>query len=148
MSTRFSLRSTTAALIMGSAMAFGAAAASAADAPQTDDTSFDLAQSSNDDSMENNMQEGGSVDDYSDQELQNYVLAMQDVSEIGQEKEPEIANAESEEEAQEIWQDAQEEMASAVEERGLTVEKYNEITQAAQTDPELAEKLNSMVESQ
>lgn len=144
MSTRFSLRSTTAALIMGSAMAFGAAAASAADAPQTDDTSFNLAQSNTND----NMQEGGSVDDYSDQELQNYVLAMQDVSEIGQEKEPEIANAESEEEAQEIWQNAQEEMASAVEERGLTVEKYNEITQAAQTDPELASKLNSMVESQ
>lgn len=144
MSTRFSLRSTTTALIMGSAMAFSAAAASAADAPQTDDASFELAQSNTND----NMQEGGSVDDYSDQELQNYVLAMQDVSEIGQEKEPEIANAESEEEAQEIWQDAQEEMAAAVEERGLTVEKYNEITQAAQTDPELASKLNSMVESQ
>ncbi|MGM0561511.1 MAG: DUF4168 domain-containing protein [Pseudomonadota bacterium] len=147
MSTRLSLRSTTAALVMSGAMVLGATAASAADTSQTDKASFDLAQSS-DDSMQNNMQEGGSVDDYSDEQLQNYVLAMQDVSAIGQEKEPEIANAESEDEAQQIWQEAQEEMASAVEDRGLTVEEYNEITQAAQSDPELASKLNSMVESQ
>lgn len=147
MSTRLSLRSTTAALVMSGAMVIGATAAGAADTNQTDKASFDLAQSS-DDSMQNNMQEGGSVDDYSDEQLQNYVLAMQDVSAIGQEKEPEIANAESEDEAQEIWQEAQEEMASAVEDRGLTVEEYNEITQAAQSDPELASKLNSMVESQ
>lgn len=146
MSTRFSLRSTTAALVMSGAMVFGATAAGAADTSQTDQTSFDLAQSS-DDSM-NNEAQGGSVDDYSDEELQNYVLAMQDVSAIGQEKEPEIANAEGEDEAQKIWQEAQEEMAAAVEDRGLTVQEYNEITQAAQSDPELASKLNSMVESQ
>ncbi|HLS67790.1 MAG TPA: DUF4168 domain-containing protein [Kiloniellales bacterium] len=85
---------------------------------------------------------------YDQQTLQTYAAAMTEVVEIGERKQPEIAEAENEEQAEEVWVEMQEEMVTAVESQGMTVEQYNEITQQAQMDPDLAAEINALVQSQ
>ncbi len=84
---------------------------------------------------------------YDQQTLETYAAAMMEVVEIGERKQPEIAEAETEERAEEVWVEMQEEMVSAVERQGMTVEQYNEITQQAQMDPDLAAEINAIVQS-
>ena len=71
-----------------------------------------------------------------------------EVVEIGERKQPEISEAANEEQAEEIWVEMQEEMVTAVEAKGMTVEEYNEITQQAQMDPDLAAQINEIVRSE
>lgn len=85
--------------------------------------------------------------EYDDQTLQTYAAAMTEVVEIGERMQPSIAEAESEEEAEEIWVEMQEEMVSAVEQQGMSVDEYNQITQQAQMDPDLAAEINEMVQN-
>lgn len=85
--------------------------------------------------------------EYDNQTLQTYAAAMTDVVEIGERMQPSIAEAESEEEAEEIWVEMQEEMVSAVEAQGMSVDEYNQITQQAQMDPDLAAEINEMVQN-
>ncbi|MDF2094617.1 DUF4168 domain-containing protein [Aquibaculum arenosum] len=85
--------------------------------------------------------------DYDTQTLQTYAAAMTEVVEIGERMQPSIAEAESEEEAEEIWVEMQEEMVSAVEQQGMSVDEYNQITQQAQMDPDLAAEINEMVQN-
>ena len=85
---------------------------------------------------------------YDEQTLQTYAMAMTEVVEIGERKQPEISEAANEEQAEEIWVEMQEEMVTAVEAQGMTVEQYNEITQQAQMDPDLAAQINEMVRSE
>jgi len=85
---------------------------------------------------------------YDQQTLETYAAAMTDVVEIGERKQPEISEAANEEEAEEIWVEMQEEMVGAVEAKGMTVEEYNEITQQAQMDPDLAAQINEIVRSE
>ena len=85
---------------------------------------------------------------YDEQTLQTYAMAMTEVVEIGERKQPEISEAANEEQAEEIWVEMQEEMVTAVEAQGMTVEEYNEITQQAQMDPDLAAQINEIVRSE
>ncbi|WP_366555645.1 DUF4168 domain-containing protein [Aquibaculum sediminis] len=85
--------------------------------------------------------------DYDTQTLQTYAAAMTEVVQIGERMQPSIAEAESEEEAEEIWVEMQEEMVTAVEQQGMSVDEYNQITQQAQMDPDLAAEINEMVQS-
>jgi hypothetical protein len=45
-----------------------------------------------------------------------------------------------------IQEEAQQRMQAAVEESGLTVEEYNQIAQAAQTDPEIDQALQRLIQ--
>ena len=85
---------------------------------------------------------------YDEQTLQTYAAAMTEVVEIGERKQPEISEAADEEQAEEVWVEMQEEMVTAVEAQGMTVEEYNEITQQAQMDPDLAAQINEMVRAE
>jgi len=46
-----------------------------------------------------------------------------------------------------IQETAQEQMQAAVEEAGLTIEEYNAIAQAAQTDPEIDQALKELIQN-
>lgn len=83
-----------------------------------------------------------------EEELQSYAAAALEVQSLIEEWQPQIEAAESPEQASEIGQQAQSEMVMAVEAEGLSVEEYNQITQLAQTDPELQSRIMSYIESQ
>jgi len=85
--------------------------------------------------------------DYDRQTLETYASAMVEVVEIGERMQPTIAEAETEEQAEQIWVEMQEEMVGAVEAQGMSVDEYNQITQQAQMDPELASEINEIVQN-
>ncbi|MGM0586181.1 MAG: DUF4168 domain-containing protein [Pseudomonadota bacterium] len=79
--------------------------------------------------------------DFSDSDLRSFALAMLDVRDIVEGVQPKLAEAEGEAAKQELRKSATEDMVSAVQERGLSVETYNAIAETARQDPELAEKI-------
>lgn len=85
--------------------------------------------------------------DYDRQTLETYANAMVEVVQIGERMQPAIAEAATEEQAEEVWVEMQSEMVQAVEAQGMTVDEYNQITQQAQMDPELAAEINEIVQN-
>lgn len=82
--------------------------------------------------------------DVSDDQLQTYAEAEQKVQEIRDDFQEQMPTAESPEEAQTLQQEAQQEMVSAVEDAGLTVEEYNQIASQMQANPELRQRMESL----
>jgi hypothetical protein len=80
---------------------------------------------------------------FSDAELQTFAEAAKEVQQINQEYQPQMQQAQTPEEQQSIRDEATEKMVEAIEQKGLSVEQYNQIASAAQSDPETAEKINS-----
>ncbi|WP_119458427.1 DUF4168 domain-containing protein [Rhodospirillaceae bacterium SYSU D60014] len=78
---------------------------------------------------------------YSQQDLESFVAATEKVNEIGQKWSSQIEGAEDETTAMQLRSQANAEMAAAVQEEGLTPERYREIYQAAMADPELNNRL-------
>jgi hypothetical protein len=83
--------------------------------------------------------------DFSDEQLKAFAMAMLDVRDIVQEAEPKLAAAEGAEAKNEIRKSATEEMMQAVKDSGLSVDAYNAIAQTAGQDPELAKKISGYV---
>ncbi len=81
-------------------------------------------------------QEQPSVD-VGEQELDQFAEAFLAVQEIQTEISEELQAATDESEAQDLQRQAQEEMVSAVEDSGLSVEEYNQIAQLMNSDPEV-----------
>lgn len=81
-----------------------------------------------------------------EQKLQSFALAFLEVSEVTQEYQPQIAAAGSVEAQQKLQQEAGQKMVDAVNStNGISVEEYNMIIQAAQADPELAQRINGEI---
>ena len=78
---------------------------------------------------------------YSDAELRSFAEAAMDVKHIKEVYIPQIVAASSEEEQQQLEEAATKEMTKAVEDRGLKVDRYQEILAAALTQPELAHRV-------
>lgn len=76
---------------------------------------------------------------------EKFLEAYADIIEIQNEYVGRLQNAESEDEAMELQQQAQEEMQTAVTENDLTVEEYNQVIQVASSDPELMAELEEAV---
>jgi len=90
-------------------------------------------------------QQGGQArQPVSDQQLQQFVTAMENVREVQQEYSQAIQETGNMEEAQTLRADAQEEMRGAVEDTGLSVADYNMISQRLQSDPNLAQRLEGL----
>lgn len=77
--------------------------------------------------------------------LQSYVDASVKLQDIGQDWEGRMAEAGTPEEMTDLQAQAEEEMVAAVEAEGLSAEQYNEITRAAQADPDLYQQLTQMI---
>ena len=85
---------------------------------------------------------------FSEDELTSFVNAAMEVQAVQQDYMAQIEAAPEDAERQALVQEAQEEMASAVEEtEGMDVQTYNEIGQAAQTNPELNERILAMLQT-
>lgn len=81
----------------------------------------------------------------SDETLNQFATALEEVRDIGQEYSEQVANAEGTEEAQQLQREAQEEMVTAVEDTGLSVQEYNSIAQLMSQDQELMERIEDMM---
>lgn len=87
--------------------------------------------------------------DFPQEKIDAFVLAAVDLSTVRSEYEVKIAEAASEEDAQEIAVEGQAKMVEAVESAdGITIAEYNEIGAAAQSDPDLAQRLTMLIEEQ
>lgn len=84
---------------------------------------------------------------FSDADLKAFVLAaihVQRISEIYSER---LEDAKTPEEQQNVKQAATSEMVKAVETEGISVDKYQEIANQAQTDQDVAERLKQQIEN-
>ena len=81
-----------------------------------------------------------------DAKLKSFAVAFLEVAKVNQSYQPQIEQAGSPEDQQRLRQEAGEKMVEAVNEAdGITVDEYNVIIQAAQTDPELAQRINGHI---
>jgi len=78
----------------------------------------------------------------SDQQVQSFVEAQTKIVEIQQQYQSRMASAETPESQQEMVAEANEKMISAVETSGLSVEEYNQIITAAESDTDLQQRIS------
>lgn len=124
-------------VLLASATAAGGSIASAAQNSQggaEKDSPSHMAQSTQQENIE-----------FSDQKLEAFVEARESVVEISGEWEERINNAESQDELNSLRDAAQQEMVQAVQEEGLSVNEYNLIVDATQTNPDLRQRVNEMI---
>ncbi|MFP3873980.1 MAG: DUF4168 domain-containing protein [Thiohalophilus sp.] len=87
-------------------------------------------------------QQGGqAAEDIDEKSLNKFKDAFAEVNSIRESFAGKLEDVEDPEKAQKLQQEAQEEMVSAVEDAGLSVEEYNQIFAAVQQNPELQEKV-------
>lgn len=87
--------------------------------------------------------------DLSQEELKTYAVAALEVQKVNQSYQPAIQEAESNEEKKAIFDKAMEQMVGIVRDKGLTVEKYNQITAVMEANPEVAQQVQGyMTEGQ
>lgn len=88
----------------------------------------------------------GTAPDLSDEKLKSFAVAFLEVSRINQTYQPQLQAADSPEDEQRLRQQAGADMIQAVDSsQGISVEEYNMIIQAAQVDPELAQRINGHI---
>ena len=83
--------------------------------------------------------------DFSDQQINQFVDAQNDVMEIRDEYVQRIEATEDRDQVMALEQEANQMMVDAVEDTGLTVDTYSEIAQSASENPELAERIRSVM---
>ncbi len=79
-----------------------------------------------------------------DEELMSFTEAQLEVEEIRQELQIQLQTVQEPEEAQALQQQANDQMVLAIREQGFDVERYTEIVEAVNADPELLEKYEMM----
>lgn len=77
-----------------------------------------------------------------DQELKSFAVAALEVKKINDSYRPRYQAAGTPAEKQQVQKEATEKMSSAVQQKGLTVDKYNQIVRVAQADPEVAKTID------
>lgn len=87
----------------------------------------------------------GEVGGFSQAQLESYANAVLKVQEIDEAWSPRIAQAPSKAEAETLTAQATDEMIGGIEAEGLSVEEYNAITQAAQRDNQLYERIMTLL---
>lgn len=83
--------------------------------------------------------------DVTDTELTQFANAMQAVNEIRNQYSQRIETSEDQNEAQQLQQEAGERMTMAVQDAGMSVDEYNEIAVALQSDPQLMQRLEQLI---
>lgn len=79
----------------------------------------------------------------SDSDLKAFAVAAKDVQKINQDYMPVYQQAQNDQQRATIEQEAMAKMAQSVKDKGMSVEKYNQIVAAAQADPDVARKVDS-----
>lgn len=89
-------------------------------------------------------QQAPQAKDFDKAELEAFVEAQAEVSDISQDYQKKMQNADNPEAQASMRQEANQEMVQAVNDAGLDPSTYNSIAQAAQSDPQLAQKIEGM----
>ena len=88
----------------------------------------------------------GEAQSTDDAKLKSFAVAFIEVTRVTQSYQPQIESAGSEEDQQRLREEAGEKMVEAVNgAEGITLDEYNTIIQAAQANPELAQRINGHI---
>lgn len=90
--------------------------------------------------------DNGSSPDFEKAELETFLQARADVLDIQEDYSNRLQSAEHDQAVAALQSEAREEMALAVKDAGLSVDEFNRIAQAAQNDPDVAARLESLAE--
>lgn len=82
--------------------------------------------------------------DFSDEELKQFVDLQDKIGDVREEYVSRIEEADSEDKARELQQEAQTEMVNAIEDAGMSVQDYNAIAVAYNSNPEIQERVDEM----
>ncbi len=85
--------------------------------------------------------------DFSDEQLQQFADASEEIVVISEEYTERLQSAEDQAAQQEVQMEANDKMVEAVEDSGLDVDTFNAIGQAVQQDPELMQRVQEMAQS-
>jgi hypothetical protein len=88
----------------------------------------------------------GPSQQFSDEQVGAFVDALGAAALVAEEWAPRIEGAQNAEEANAMTAQSQDEMVAAIEQSGISLEDYNAIFITAQSDPELAERVNLELE--
>jgi hypothetical protein len=84
---------------------------------------------------------------YSDDELKSFAVAALQVQRINDSYLPKLKTASTPEEQKQVEKVATDEMVKAVEKEGMSVDKYKEIMNQAQSNPEIADRVMKHIKS-
>ncbi len=87
-----------------------------------------------------------SAQTYTDTQLQNFISASQKVAVISQDYTPRIESTTDQNEREQIFREADDKMVAAVEDEGLSVQEFNSINQQLPQDPQLEQRVNSLLQ--
>lgn len=87
----------------------------------------------------------GSGASFSDADLKSFVIAALEVERISDTYLPKLKAAKTPEEQQQVENAASREMVQAVENKGISIDKYQEIATEAQANPEVAERVKQHI---
>lgn len=82
--------------------------------------------------------------DFSDEKLQKFVNLQDRIGKIREEYVSQIEAAESEDKARQLQQEAQSEMVTAIEDAGMSVQEYNAIAVAYNSNPDVQKRVDNM----
>jgi hypothetical protein len=84
--------------------------------------------------------------EFDQKQIESFASAARQVHQIRSKWLPRLQEPSNADKVQELQAQANAEMRGAVEEKGLTVDSYNAIAEAAQQDPKLAERIAKLME--
>ncbi len=87
------------------------------------------------------------TDDFDGQQLEQFADAYVEVGEIHNEYSQLLQEVDSTEQAQELQQEANDEMVQAIQDSGLEVQEYSAIAAALERDPEMRQEVVTMIEA-
>jgi transcription initiation factor IIF auxiliary subunit len=85
--------------------------------------------------------------DISDKKLEKFADSLGEIMEIREDFTAKLEQTGDPAEAQQLQQEANQKMMETVENNDLSIEEYNAINQAVQNDPQLRDKVVSMIQS-
>ncbi|ARS53500.1 DUF4168 domain-containing protein [Kushneria konosiri] len=83
---------------------------------------------------------------FSDDQLQNFASASQEIAGISQDYTKQLQGADGADAQQSIREEANQKMVQAVQDNNLEVEQFNQIGQAVQNDPQMMQKVQQMAQ--
>lgn len=84
--------------------------------------------------------------DLSDSDIQKFAKAQNEVTSVREDYSDKLGNVEDTEKARKIQAEMQEEMLKAVEDAGMSSQKYNQVSQAAMQDEKLRKRIEAAME--
>lgn len=83
-------------------------------------------------------------EDFDEEQLKQFAGAQEEVDQIREEYSNELSQVEDQDKARELQDKYSKQMVESIKDEGLSVQEYNKISRAAQSNPELNEKIDKM----